>query len=120
QGIKAMRNYGDAFRSPIVIRFATLYFFWALGLFGFNLWLPSVLREGGISMVQTGWLSAPPYLLAAIAMVLVSFTSDRGGVRKPFVWPFLLLSGVAFLLLYAFYPLPFWISYGLLTLVGIG
>lgn len=120
RGLKPVRNYAEAFRAPVVVRFASLYFFWGLGLFGFNLWLPSILREAGSSMIQTGWLSGMPHVITSIAMVCVSTASDRSGLRKPFVWPFLTLSALAFMVLYAFYPLPFWISYALLTLAGVG
>ena len=46
-GMKPMRNYGEAFRSPVVIRLSILYFFWGLSLFGFILWLPTIIRQSG-------------------------------------------------------------------------
>lgn len=120
RGLKPVRNYREAFGTPVVIRFTTLYFFWGLGLFGFNLWLPSILRDAGSSIVQTGWLSGLPHVVTSITMVLISAASDRTGVRKPFVWPFLSLSAAAFLILFALHPLPFWTAYALLTCAGVG
>jgi MFS family permease len=118
--IRPVRNYREAFLSPLVIRFSALYFFWGLGLYGFTLWLPSILREAGSDMVSTGWLSAGPYVFTAIVMLVISRASDRTGIRKPFVWPCLLTSAVAFILLFVLRPLPFGASYTLLTLAGIG
>jgi sugar phosphate permease len=120
RNIKPVRNYGEAFRSPLVIRFAVLYFFWGIGLFGFIFWLPSILRQAGSTMIQTGWLSGAPYVLTSVAMLCVSVASDRTGVRKPFVWPFLLMSGIAFVLLFAAGALPFWASYALMAAAGVG
>ena len=58
---RPVRNYGEAFRSPTVVRMTVLYFFWGLSLFGFVLWLPTIIKEAGsANIVRTGWLSAGP------------------------------------------------------------
>src|SRR6186713_1227764 len=102
QSIKAVRNYGEAFRSPTVVRMAVLYFFWGLSLFGFVLWLPTILKDAGsASIVRTGWLSAGPYVFATILMPVVSAASDRMRDRRMIVLPCIAISGAAFLLLYA-------------------
>ncbi len=74
QGIKAVRNYGEAFRSRNVILLCAQYFAWSIGVYGFVLWLPSIIRSGGenMGMVEVGWLSSVPYLAATIAMIVVS------------------------------------------------
>lgn len=119
--IAPVKNYADAFRSLTVIRLAVLYFFWGLSLFGFILWLPSILKEAGsANIVQTGWLSAFPYVITAVLMPVVSRWSDRVSDRRKAVWPCLAISGTAFLTLYAVNGSGFWISYGLLCLAGIG
>ena len=57
--IKPVRNYSDAFRSPAVIKLCAQYFCWSIGVYGFVLWLPSILKNGStLGMVETGWLSA--------------------------------------------------------------
>jgi hypothetical protein len=77
QSIKAVRNYGEAFRSPTVIRMSVLYFFWGLSLFGFVLWLPTILKDAAsASIVRTGWLSAGPMCLPR------SDADHLGGVRS--------------------------------------
>ena len=46
----------------------------SIGVYGFVLWLPSIIRSGGenMGMVEVGWLSSVPYLAATIAMIAVS------------------------------------------------
>lgn len=119
QGIKAVKNYAEAFRSPKVILLSVQYFCWSIGVYGFVLWLPSILKAGAeMDMVEAGWLSALPYLAAAIAMIGVSWGSDRVQKRKRFVWPPLLLGAVAFYASYALGSQHFWLSYSLLVLAG--
>ncbi len=71
-----------------------------------------------MDIVKTGWLSAVPYLLAIIAMLAVSFFSDKTQNRKGFVWPFLLLASIAFYGSYLAGPDRFWLSLGLLVVAG--
>lgn len=100
QGIKAVRNYGEAFRSRNVILLCVQYFAWSIGVYGFVLWLPSILRSGmNMGMVEAGWLSAVPYLAATIAMIVVSWASDKMQNRKLFVWPLLLVGALVLRLL---------------------
>ncbi|WP_447873857.1 MFS transporter [Serratia fonticola] len=119
KGIKAVRNYGEAFRSRNVILLCMQYFAWSIGVYGFVLWLPSILRSGmQMGMVEAGWLSSVPYLAATIAMIVVSWASDKMQNRKLFVWPLLLIGALAFFASYAIGPNHFWISYGLLVVAG--
>ncbi|MCC4106916.1 MFS transporter [Serratia ureilytica] len=119
KGIKAVRNYGEAFRSRNVILLCVQYFAWSIGVYGFVLWLPSILRSGmQMGMVEAGWLSAVPYLAATIAMIVVSWASDKMQNRKLFVWPLLLIGALAFFGSYAVGSNHFWISYGLLVVAG--
>lgn len=119
KGIKAVRNYGEAFRSRNVILLCVQYFAWSIGVYGFVLWLPSILRSGmQMGMVEAGWLSAVPYLAATIAMIVVSWASEKMQNRKLFVWPLLLIGALAFFGSYAVGTNHFWISYGLLVVAG--
>ncbi|AIO34258.1 MFS transporter [Burkholderia pseudomultivorans] len=117
--IKPVRNYGEAFRSPAVIKLCAQYFCWSIGVYGFVLWLPSIVKNGSeLGMVATGWLSALPYLAATIAMVAASWASDKVGSRRGFVWPFLLIGAAAFAASFALGSSHFWISYALLVVAG--
>ncbi|MDH1087336.1 MFS transporter [Pantoea brenneri] len=117
--IKAVRNYSEAFRNRNVIILCLQYFAWSIGVYGFVLWLPSILRNGTqMGMVEAGWLSAVPYLAATIAMVVVSWASDKTQNRKLFVWPLLLIGALAFLGSYLVGSGNFWLSYTLLVIAG--
>ncbi|BAK78825.1 major facilitator superfamily transporter [Pseudogulbenkiania sp. NH8B] len=118
-GLKAVKNYREAFRQPKVILLCLQYFCWSIGVYGFVLWLPSILREASkLDMVATGWLSALPYLAAVLAMLAVSHFSDKLRNRKLFVWPPLLIGALAFLGSYLAGSSHLWLAYALLTVAG--
>ncbi len=57
--LKPVRNYREAFRQPAVLLLCAQYFCWSIGVYGFVLWLPSIVKNGSsFGMVETGWLSA--------------------------------------------------------------
>jgi sugar phosphate permease len=117
--IRAVPNVRTALRNPTVLWLCVQYFFWSVGVYGFVLWLPTVIQKGasrGIAI--TGLLSAIPYLAAIILMLFVSVYSDRTFSRKSFIWPFLLLSGFAMLGSYLTAGTSFWWAYGFLILSG--
>ena len=67
-----------------------------------HLWNPEMIRSDtprGIEAI--GLLSAGPFLLAVVLMLVVAWLSDRTHNRKIFLWPFLFLSGIAFFASYA-------------------
>lgn len=119
QGIKPVRNYAEAFKSRTVILLSLQYALWSIGVYGFVMWLPSILNAApNMTIVKTGWLSSVPYLLAIIGMLSASYFSDKTLNRKAFVWPFLLLGALAFYGSYLLGANHFWLSYGLLILAG--
>lgn len=121
EGIKAVHNYAEAFRSRNVILLCVQYFFWSIGVYGFVLWLPSILRAGmQMGMVEAGWLSSVPYLAATVSMILVSWLSDKMQDRKLFVWPLLLIAALAFFGSWVVSSEHFWLSYGLLVIAAAG
>jgi len=118
-GKQPYRNYREAFRQLPVLVLCVQYFCWSFGLYGFVLWLPSVVRQGTNSgMVAAGWLSAVPYALAIPAILLVAHFSDRSQERSRFVWPFLLVAAAAFYGSYQTAHTNLWLSYGLLCVAG--
>ena len=119
QGLSQVKNYWAAFRLPRVILLAAQYFFWSIGVYGFVLWLPSIIKAGShLNIGITGLLSALPYLLAIILMLVASYYSDRTVERKLFVWPFLLAGAIAFYLSYLIGASNFWLSLLLLVIAG--
>ncbi len=95
------------------------YFCWSLGVYGFVLWLPTILRQGGaLSIQMTGLLSAVPYLAAVLLMLGVSHVSDRTLKREALVWPFLLAAGLALLGSFVFSDKSFVFSFICLVIAG--
>ena len=108
-----------AFRQKNVIRLCINYFFWSLGVYGFVLWLPVVIRNGtGAAMGRTGLLSTAPYLAAVLLMLVVSHYSDRSARRKEFVWPFLVMAGLALAGSYFSVEHSFAVAYACLIIAG--
>ncbi len=117
--IKPVKNYRAAFKSKVVILLSLQYAFWSIGVYGFVMWLPSIIHSAPhMNIVRTGWLSSVPYLLAIIAMLIVSYFSDKTLNRKAFVWPFLLIGAVAFYGSYLVGTDNFWLSFVLLVIAG--
>jgi sugar phosphate permease len=119
QIIKPVKNYGEAFKSKVVILLCMQYALWSIGVYGFVMWLPSILNSApDMNIVKTGWLSSVPYLLAIIAMLIASYFSDKTLNRKAFVWPFLLIGAIAFYSSYLVGTSNFWLSFILLVIAG--
>jgi len=119
ESIKPVKNYAAAFKSPTVILLCLQYAFWSIGVYGFVIWLPSIIKASpDMNIVKTGWLAAGPFLLSIISMIAVSYFSDKTLKRKIYVWPFLLIGAIAFYSSYLVGTQNFWLSYTLLIIAG--
>lgn len=119
QGIKPVKNFAKAFKSRIVILLSLQYALWSIGVYGFVMWLPSIIKAApNMDIVSTGWLSSVPYVLAIIGMLTASYFSDKTLNRKIFVWPFLLIGAIAFYCSYLLGTNHFWLSFVLLIIAG--
>lgn len=119
QTIKPVKNYGVAFRSRIVILLCLQYALWCIGVYGFVMWLPSIINAApDADIVKTGWLSSVPYVFAIIGMLAASYFSDKTLKRSVFIWPFLLVGSLAFYGSYLTGTTNFWLSYILLVVAG--
>lgn len=117
--IKPVQNYAEAFRSKMVILLCAQYLLWNVGVYGFVMWLPTIIKSAPeVSIVTTGWLAAVPYLFAIIGMLTTSYFADKSSQRKNFIWPFLLLGTLAFSFSYYAGTDHFWLSYVLLIVAG--
>jgi len=118
-GIRPVKDYAEAFRSGPVILLCLQYLLWSLGVYGFVMWLPSIIKAApDVDIVTTGWLSAVPYVLAVIGMLAASYFSDKTLNRKIFIWPFLLAASAAFYGAYLLGTSNFWASFVLLIIAG--
>ena len=76
-------NLWEVLVSPRIWLLSVVYFGVSTTMYGVTLWLPSVIRSlSGISYFLTGLVSALPFVVTAIAMVLVGMSSDRTGERR--------------------------------------
>ncbi|SAL30670.1 major facilitator family transporter [Caballeronia cordobensis] len=117
--IAPVRDYKAAFRSSIVLKCCAIHALWSVGVYGFIMWLPSILKSASaIDIVSVGWLSAVPYLAAIVLMLLASWLSDKTRNRKLFVWPLLLIGTIAFVGSYLVGSSNFWLSFTLLVIAG--
>ena len=68
----------QAFREPEVIKLCLAYFLWISGFWGFNYWMPQVLKSlSGWSNLAIGWLSAIPMTASLIAMLAMGHSSSK-------------------------------------------
>jgi sugar phosphate permease len=119
QEISPMRDYKAAFADVRVILLSVMYFCWSIGTYGFVFWLPKIVKDGaGLTNSQTGFLAAVPYFLAIFTMVIVSYWSDRLLMRKIFIWPAMILGGIAFLVAWLTVASHFWIAFSALAFAG--
>ena len=119
QSIKPVKNYAEAFRSRIVLLLCLQYALWCVGVYGFVMWLPSIINAAPDSnIVTTGWLASVPYILAIVGMLTASYFSDKTLNRKSFIWPFLLVGALAFYGSYLLGTTHFWLSFVLLVIAG--
>ena len=119
QDLPKLGSFADALKIPAVILLCVQYFFWSFGVYGLVLWIPEMIRSGSKIGIETiGLLSAAPFLLGVLLMILVSNFSDRMMNRKLFVWPFLCISGLALFISFATAGQNFWIGYIALVIAG--
>jgi sugar phosphate permease len=119
QTIKPVKNFAEAFKSRAVILLCLQYALWSIGVYGFVMWLPSIINSvPDQNIVKTGWLASVPYVLAIIGMLSASYFSDKTLNRKSFIWPFLLIGAIAFYCSYLVGKGNFWLSFGLLVVAG--
>jgi sugar phosphate permease len=83
---------------PAVLLLALYNFAALMAEWGVTFWLPTVLKETGLSITAVGFLSAVPYAAGALMMILVAFSSDRLQERKWHMIGATALSGVFLLL----------------------
>jgi sugar phosphate permease len=119
RGIKPVKNYAAAFKSKTVILLCLQYALWSIGVYGFVMWLPSIIKSAPhISIIETGWLNSLPFVFAIIGMLGTSYFSDRTLNRREFVWPFLLIATLTFYGSYLVGTSNFWLSFILLVIAG--
>ncbi|MGF7124544.1 MFS transporter [Rhodococcus sp. BE178] len=83
-------RYHEVLRSRTVWQLIAVYFLWFGGAYGVVLWLPTVIKDASpdSSALHVGLLSAVPYVVALVGMLLASrYTHSVGSVRAWIVAP---------------------------------
>ncbi len=73
------KDFRAALRDVRVYILATISFGFTMGSYGIGIWLPQMLKAHGMSVTQTGWISAVPYFFATIALLWWAKRVDRRG-----------------------------------------
>jgi MFS transporter, ACS family, tartrate transporter len=82
---KAQRTFSvwQAFRHRNVLLLAVGYFCAVTSAYGFNFWLPTIVKSlSGYTNLQVSFISALPYCAGLAAMLVVGWSSDRTGERR--------------------------------------
>jgi len=77
---RAVKHYTvwQAFKEPEVLKLCLAYFLWVTGFWGFNYWMPSVLKSmSGWSNVAIGWLMAIPMAVSLVTMLYIGHSSSK-------------------------------------------
>jgi D-galactonate transporter len=79
----ALHSIKDGLLNPTILLMGAIYFCYTMGLYGVSFWLPTLIKASGVSdTFNIGMLTAIPYAAAVVAMVVVSYSSDRTGERR--------------------------------------
>ncbi len=109
------QSIGRAFLQPSVAVMLVVYFLHNSAVYGCMTFLTEGLKGAGrMSGFTSGVLFAIPYLVTAVAMVIVSWRSDKSGERRGYLALVYTLSGLALIASVLVKDHSFWVSYVLL------
>ncbi|KAI0104297.1 major facilitator superfamily domain-containing protein [Nemania sp. FL0031] len=95
-----VRDFWAAFKDWRSYLTGIMYFGCNVSFASLPLFVPAIIAEiGSFSRIQANGLSAPPYLLTFILIIIFGFVSDRVRLRGPFVCFFSIVAAIGFLLL---------------------
>jgi len=73
----------QALKHREVVLLALGYFFVITGLYGFNFWLPTIVKGlSGLPNLTVTLISALPYFVGFVALLVIGWSSDRTGERR--------------------------------------
>ena len=76
-------SYRAVLRDPNLWKLTLLYFFYQIGIYGFAMWLPTLLRNlTATGMTTVGLLSMFPYIAMIFGLYVFGRLSDRSGNRR--------------------------------------
>jgi ACS family tartrate transporter-like MFS transporter len=115
---KEVKNFRAALQDPRVLILSLIQFGFTTGSYGVGIWLPQIIKAQFHSNLAVGFVSAGPYIIASIAMLLWAGVVDRTGKR---IRHLILTCGLATLgLMLSVLFSNFWLSFFWLTVALIG
>ncbi|KAM3086247.1 hypothetical protein ACMFMG_000384 [Clarireedia jacksonii] len=84
---------------PKALLTSFIFFFTNMSFSSMPIFLPTILRSMGHSAAKSQALSAPPYIVSFIFVLLTAYLSDRFRTRSPFIIFHSLLSSVGYIIL---------------------
>ncbi len=80
---KEDHNFLSVMGSGRVWLCAAIYFSYVMGLYGVSFWMPSIIKAMGYAdPLDIGMISAIPYGVSVVVMLLVAKSADRSGERR--------------------------------------
>jgi len=112
-------SYGAVIRDPNMWKLILLYLFYQVGIYGFAMWLPTLLKElTNTGMTGIGFLSMFPYIAMIFGLYGFAQLSDRSGNRRRYTALPILGFAVCFLLSTLLKD-HIWVSFGFLVACGL-
>ncbi len=82
-----------------LVLLSLLYFSLTLGMYGFQLWLPKIIKGfGGLTDGQTALVTVIPALFQALGMIVIARSSEKSGERRLHVAVSAIIAAVGFIL----------------------
>ncbi len=74
-----------------------IYFMIKLTGYGLNFWMPHLISSAGVkNQLAVGFLTALPYLVAALGMIIVTRRSDASGERRKYLWQCMAVGAIGY------------------------
>ncbi|WP_321931078.1 MFS transporter [Paraburkholderia guartelaensis] len=85
-GAPTVTSLAALLRTPTIWLLIAINFCYQAGIYGYTMWLPTLLKDlTHTGMGKVGLLAMIPYLAMVIGMFATSYLSDRSGKRRLFV-----------------------------------
>jgi len=92
-------NVSGLYKYREVLLLALAYFFIVTSIYGFNFWVPTIIKSlSGLPNLLVTLVSAIPYCAALVAMLVVGWSSDRTGERRWHTAVPMMVGGIGLLL----------------------
>ncbi|WP_158923591.1 MFS transporter [Acidisphaera sp. S103] len=115
---KPVSHLWTALKDPRVLILALIQFGFTTGSYGVGIWLPQIIKTHFHDNLTVGFVSAGPYIIASIAMLVWAGIVDRSGKR---IGNLILTCGLATVgLVLSVVFAEFWLSFFWLTVALVG